>query len=182
MIQYEQHTSLNLDKWLNEPYNGKFIYTYLGSINSNVISDFFSKLENSLKNHKIVDKPKRALYVAIELTQNIYHHAQKFEEKENFGGIKVIHLPNGILMEFLNLVNKDQAMLLSERIQQLNILTKEELKRLYMKILSNYGFNRHGGGNLGLIDVTRKLLTKLHPEFYFVEKNLYFYLLKVYLN
>lgn len=184
MFMFEQHRALNKEEWLKDPYNGTIIYSFMGSISASVISECIQILEDYLKRNgkNIVAKPKTAVHITIELLQNIFHHGMPFFEKERFGGVKIIHLPNGIQLEFLNLLNKDKAITLSEQIQQLNILSKEELKKLYILILSNNKFSQKGGAGLGLVFVARKIDSKLIPEFYPFEENNYFYLLKIHLN
>lgn len=184
MFIYEQHRALNVDEWLKDPYNGHIIYSYKGSVNAIVVSDCIQKLENCLLEYgeNIVAKPKTAVNITIELSQNIFHHSIPYFDQERFGAIKIIHLPNGLQLEFLNVLTKDKAILLGERIQQLNVLSKEELKKLHLLILSQNEYSVKGGGGLGLVDVARKTESKLVAEFYPFEKNNYLYLLKIHLN
>lgn len=184
MFIYQQYRALNIDEWLKDPYNGHIIYSFKGSINAAVISECIQTLENyfSEKREVTINKPKTAINIAIELSQNIFHHSIPYFDLERFGSIKIIHLPNGLLLEFLNVLTKDKAVLLSERIQQLNVLSKEELKKLHLLILSNNEYSVKGGGGLGLVDVARKTDSKLVAEFYPFEKNNYLYLLKIHLN
>lgn len=184
MFMFEQHRALNKEEWLKDPYNGQMIYSFMGSINAPIISECIQTLEAYLERNgeSIVSKPKTAVHITIELLQNIFHHSMPFIGQEKFGGVKIIHLPNGIQLEFLNLLNKDRAIILGERIQQLNVLSKEELKKLHLLILSNNEYSQKGGGGLGLVDVARKINSKLVAEFYPFEKNNYLYLLKIHLN
>ncbi len=183
MLAFEQHTTLEIDTWLNDLYKGKLIYSYKGSINAEIVSTCIETLEKYLnENNTLVTKPKTAIHIAIELIQNIFHHGKTYYGIEKFGAVKIIHLPNGLQMEFLNVISKDKAILLNERIRQLNVLTQEELKKLHLLILSNNEYSLKGGGGLGLVDVAKKIKTKLLAEFYPFEKNNYLYLLKIHLN
>ncbi len=183
MFVYEQHRGLNVDEWLQDNYGGKEIYKYKGSISANVVSEAIHTLEQYLiKSEKITIKPKTAVHVAIELIQNIYHHGIPYFGEERFGAVKFLHLKNGVQLEFINVITKDKAIMLSERIQQLNILNKDELKKLHLLILSNNEYSNKGGGGLGLVDVYRKINIKPIAEFYPFEKNSYLYLIKIHLN
>lgn len=184
MFMYEQYRALNVDEWLKDPYNGQIIYSFRGGVSAIVISECIQTLENYLleKGEQLIAKPKTAVNIAIELSQNIFHHSMPYFDIERFGAIKIIHLPNGLQLEFLNVLTKDKAVLLGERIQQLNVLSKEELKKLHLLILSNNEYSVKGGGGLGLVDVARKTESKLVAEFYPFEKNNYLYLLKIHLN
>jgi len=184
MFMFEQHRALNIEEWLHDPYNGTIIYAYKGSINASIVSECVQTLEEYLvKNGDgIVAKPKTAVHITIELIQNIFHHSMPYLGIEKFGAVKLVHLPNGLLLEFLNVLYKDKAIILGERIQQLNVLSKEELKKLHLLILSNNEYSVKGGGGLGLVDVARKTSSKLLAEFYPFEKNNYLYLLKIHLN
>ena len=54
---------------------------------------------------------------------------------------------------------------LTERMDQLNSLSKDELKALYKEILNNDTFSQKGGGGLGLIDIARRTGQKLGYNF-----------------
>lgn len=183
MLKFEQHRTIQVDDWLKDHYKGKLLYSYKGSINAEIVSQCIETLENYLTQHStLVTKPKTAVHIAIELIQNMYHHGMQHYGIEKYGVVKIVHLPKGLQMEFLNVITKDKAILLNERIQQLNVLSKEELKKLHLLILSNNEYSNKGGGGLGLVDVAKKLNSKILAEFYPFEKNNYFYLLKIFLN
>ncbi|MCX7862513.1 MAG: SiaB family protein kinase [Bacteroidales bacterium] len=182
MLKFEQHRSLQIDDWLNDHYKGQLVYAYKGSISAEIVSQCLEKIEQYLQQqNSLTTKPKTVVHIAIELLQNIFHHSLPYFGVEKFGAVKIVHLPNGLQMEFLNVITKDKAILLYERIQQLNVLSKDELKKLHLLILSNNEYSTKGGGGLGLVDVARKLNTKLLAEFYPFEKNNYLYLLKIHL-
>jgi hypothetical protein len=69
--------------------------------------------------------------------------------------------------------------MISDRINQINSLSKEELKALYKLILNNEEFSEKGGGGLGMIDMARKTGTKMEYEFLPVNEKLLFYVLKI---
>ena len=182
MLKFEQHRTLQVDDWINDNYKGKVVYYYKGSISAEVVSKCIDTLETYLKeNSTLITKPKTAVSVAIEIIQNIFHHGMQYYGVEKFGAVKIIHLTKGLQMEFLNVLTKDKAILLNERIQQINVLSKDELKKLHLLILSNNEYSNKGGG-LGLVDVAKKLNSKLIAEFYPFEKNNYIYLLKIFLT
>lgn len=184
MFIYEQHRSLNIEDWLKDQYNGHCVFSFKGSVESEIILDCIQKLELYIKDNPMVAiaKPKSAIHITIESIQNIFHHGMKYYDTERFGAIKIINMSNGLQLDFLNIIHKDKAILLGERIQQLNVLSKDELKKLHILILSNNEYSNKGGGGLGLVDVARKINTKIIAEFYPFEKNLYLYLLKIHLN
>ena len=182
MLFFEQHRTLEINDWIKDHYKGEPIFIYNGCVNSEIISKCIETLENYLKKHKPISNPKKAVNIAIELLQNIYHHGLPLNGTDKYGVVKIIQLNNGLQMEFLNLINKDKAILLYERIQQLNVLSKDEIKRLHLLILSNNEYSQKGGGGLGLVDVAKKLNKKLIAEFYPYIKNNYFYLLKILVN
>ncbi len=183
MLKFEQHRTLQVDDWIKDNYKGHVVYSFKGSITAEEVSNCIETLEFYLNTHSnLLTKPKTAINIAIELIQNIYHHAMQYYGVEKFGAVKMVHLPKGLQMEFLNVLIKDKAIILNERIQQLNVLSKNELKKLHLLILSNNEYSKKGGGGLGLVDVAKKLNTKLIAEFYPFEKNNYIYLLKIYLT
>ncbi len=182
MLKFEQHHSLQIDDWLNNHYKGRLVYAYKGSISAEIVSQCLKQIEQFLsETNTLLTRPKTVVHISIELIQNIFHHAIPYYGVDRFGAVKMVYLPNGLQMEFLNVITKDKAILLHERIQQLNILSKDELKKLHLLILSNNEYSKKGGGGLGLVDVAKKSNTKLIAEFYPFEKNNYLYLLKIHL-
>ena len=64
---------------------------------------------------------------------------------------------------------------LKRRIDEVNSLSKEELKEYYKKILNNGEMSLKGGGGLGMIDLSRKTGQKLNYNFLDVDDKYSFF-------
>ena len=90
---------------------------------------------------------KRVISVAIEMLQNIERHGEARE---------VVFEVNGNTIVAGNAIKNENVPALNERLEQLNGLNKQELKNLYLEILTNSQFSDKGGAGLGLVTIARK--------------------------
>jgi hypothetical protein len=68
---------------------------------------------------------------------------------------------------------------LKKRLDDVNSLTKEELKDYYKQILNNGEMSLKGGGGLGMIDIARKTGEKLGYTFQQIDEKLSFFSLNI---
>jgi hypothetical protein len=64
-------------------------------------------------------------------------------------------------------------------LDDINALTKEELKDYYKEILNNGEMSMKGGGGLGMIDIARKTGQKLNYNFMSVDEKYSFFSLNI---
>ncbi len=68
---------------------------------------------------------------------------------------------------------------LKTRLDEVNSLTKEELKEYYKKVLNNGEMSLKGGGGLGMIDIARKTGEKLDYNFLDIDNKVSFFTLNI---
>ena len=68
---------------------------------------------------------------------------------------------------------------LKKRLDDINLLTKEELKEYYKLVLSNGEMSSKGGGGLGMIYIARKTGQKLNFNFSPVDDKYSFFSLNI---
>jgi hypothetical protein len=68
---------------------------------------------------------------------------------------------------------------LKSRLDEVNSLTKEELKDYYKQVLNNGEMSLKGGGGLGMIDIARKTGQKLHYNFQNIDNKVSFFSLNI---
>ncbi|MCK4662985.1 MAG: SiaB family protein kinase [Bacteroidales bacterium] len=173
-------------EWYNKMNEGEIILAYKGEVSSDLITDVLemieSKLDDSDENSKI---RKRIYNVIVECLQNVYHHSEKVHSKNDI-------VINGKFLVFIvskegesykistgNFVNNSKIEFLSNRMDRINSLTKDELKSLYKLILNNQDFTDKGGGGLGMIDIARKTGSKLDYKFHNYADNISFFSLNI---
>jgi len=77
-----------------------------------------------------------------------------------------------------NHLKTERVMILKEKIDELNALSKDEIREKYREVLSNEGFSEKGGAGLGLIDIIRKSGENVDYAFRSIDKDYSFFSLK----
>ena len=168
--------------------SGESLLYYKGMITEDTSTDLVEELENQMHIAGVKKKIiKRVLYIFIEMIQNLYHHGYKKEVEDypsNFGIIQVKWIGDEMVLYSANIVTCKVKRILSKRIEQLNVLTKQQLEDLYKEILANGTMSSKGGGGLGMINIIRKINNKIEYSFKPLnnEENLYFYIFKARLS
>jgi hypothetical protein len=76
-----------------------------------------------------------------------------------------------------NYILNENILGLKTRLDEVNSLTKEELKDYYKKVLNNGEMSLKGGGGLGMIDIARKTGEKLEYNFLEIDDKVSFFTL-----
>ena len=182
--------SFDLLRWYKENTEGKIMYSFLGSVSEDIISLILDKIENSLKDSEIELKTYKKIYhISVESLQNLYHHSDSPDKYGNAIENNVVFIikeendPKKINRKFNiitgNFINKSNTRMLKERIDQLNFLSKDELKTLYKLILNNDTFSEKGGGGLGMIDLVKRSGNSLSYNFFNFDSNYIFFTLRI---
>jgi hypothetical protein len=174
--------SFDTKNWLESNTTANTIVSFSGSAEPDVITRIVEESEQKIlqinpENGKIV---KITVHVLVEALQNVFHHGDPDES----GNPKMMCLSLsiekiGIIFTIGNFIHSAKLQVVKDRIDQINALSKDELKTLSKLILSNQEFSEKGGGGLGLIDIARKTGTKIEYNFVPINENLYFYILKI---
>lgn len=126
---------------------------------------------------------KRVAFLIAECFQNVVRHSEidyrvlglpeysSYFMTRNIAGN--FHIASG------NLIQNHHIRDLKEKIDNINILSQDELKALYVKALGSYKFSSKGGAGLGLIEMARKSGRKLEVEFKKVSDQLTFFYLQI---
>jgi len=68
--------SFDLTKWFEKYTEEKTIFSYLGEINEQSITDILDNIEERLsKRGESIKISKRVYYISVESLQNLFHHA-----------------------------------------------------------------------------------------------------------
>ncbi len=122
---------------------------------------------------------KRIYYIMVEGLQNITMHQEGPSDfLEKYPGIFAIQrFKDFYYITTGNLIKNENIPPLKAKIDQINSLDKEELKKLHKEILRTGAISEKGGAGLGLIEMARKSGHKLISSFELVnDKYSYFYL------
>ena len=156
---------------------------YEGEINHQIMKAFTSLAEESMtKNDEPQILQKKVYHVMVECLQNIAKHASKAESEDcpEYGYNRGIFLVSRNQKEYHittgNFIQKPRIPSLTEHLNHINSLSKDELNKLYMDQLKNGHISEEGGAGLGFIDIRRKTGSELTFQFLPVSESHEFFL------
>jgi len=149
------------------------VLSFKGDLTSDLLTSILHVIEQKLDRYNEPTPVKRKVFnVLVECLQNLYLHSnineQEIKDKPSVI-VMVAKSDNGYNILTGNVIAKESVKLLSERLTNINRLTKEELKQLYLETLTDGKRSSKGGGGLGFLEIARKSKQKL--EFGFVPNN-----------
>jgi hypothetical protein len=160
--------------------------SFKGDITSELLTSILQIMETKLDNMQEEPKIKKKVYnVLVECLQNLYHHMDEIPNNgENDKRIrsaifmigKVDNQYNIITGNYIRSKNVDS---LKTRLDEINKLSKEELKDYYKLVLNNGEMSDKGGGGLGMIDIARKTGQKLNYNFMPIDDTYSFFSLNI---
>jgi len=176
----------NLNEWYKEKKDGEVLLSYKGDISSDIITDILEIIESKLEEKNESSKIRKKIYNSlVECLQNIYHHSDELPMNKNdlysgkFALFVITKVGDEYKLSIGNFINNKKKQFLTDRMNQINSLSREELKALYKLILNNHDFSEKGGGGLGMIDIAKKTGSKLNYDFYEYKDDYSFYSLSI---
>ncbi len=178
--------AFNVNQWYKEICKGDVLFSNVGELSSDQITQILDKIEKKID--KVDDNPKKRkrLYsIIVESLQNLYHHSNNnplLSEKGKSEKTSIFVLKKseeGYRLTTGNYIYKEAVQKLGDRIEQINYLSKAELKALYKLILNNEEYSEKGGGGLGMVDIARKSGNKIEYKFYRYNKNFHYFCFSV---
>lgn len=160
------------------------ILSFKGDITADLLTSILQIMENKLDTINEEPKVKKRVYhVLVECLQNLYHHMDEIPSNINGKDRTAIFLigktNDGYSIITGNYIFNENVTPLKKRIDDINELTREQLKEYYKKVLTNGEISAKGGGGLGIIDIARKSGEKLDYEFLPIKDNVSFFILKI---
>jgi len=166
----------------NKMEKNNILLSFIGDITSALLTSILQIMENKMDNMNEEPKTKKKVYnVLVECLQNLYHHmddaTNEFGDK-NRGAIFMID-KNKEAYNIItgNYILKENINGLQSRLDEVNSLTKEQLKDYYKSVLNNGEMSLKGGGGLGMIDIARKTGEKLEYNFLEIDNKVSFFTL-----
>lgn len=159
--------------------------TFKGEVSSDLVNSVLKIIEDRLDRTEEDKKTRKKVYnVLVECLQNLCNHIDStdFEVKgyDSKTALLIIETDmNGYSVVTGNYVPVEKVEGLKVRIDEINSVSKEELRELYKRILNNGQFSEKGGGGLGFIDIARKSGQKLNYTFQKVNDEIDFFSLQI---
>jgi hypothetical protein len=179
----------NVNDFFSQLDSQDVVFSFKGSITSEVINNVLENIENHLAEVNEDNKIRKKMYnVLVESLQNLYHHIEEIPhdvtgtEESKFGILTITKNNDGYKITTGNFVSSGRIKPLKDKIDKINSLTQDELKDLYKFILNHQKLTAKGGGGLGLVDIARKTGNKFSYGFQNVNKDYYFFNLNIYVS
>jgi hypothetical protein len=146
-----------------------FEYIYRGGFSQKISKNLLSLAESNVKNTAgRTDLKNRIYFVMVEGLQNITKHGDEPEaylDIEDSGMFAIQRKLGKYYITTGNVINKESERSLKPKLDQLNILEKDQLNKLRKEVLVGGELSDKGGAGLGLIEMARKSGKKLVYEF-----------------
>lgn len=153
---------------------GEVLLSYFGGLDQSLTYILSNKVELILEEHErsrsII---KRIFSILIESLQNIRLHAFKSVVKEELAGIVVAKFKGYYEVNVMNLADENARLILASRIDEINALSKEQLKRRYMETMTNGMISDKGGAGLGIITIALKSKDRIVYKFHKISSGLF---------
>ncbi|MBK9283801.1 MAG: hypothetical protein IPM51_05710 [Sphingobacteriaceae bacterium] len=160
---------------LNKLNTHKICLSYLGLFEDDITDKIIGISEYYLDNKTDLSKLKNKVsFLIAECFQNIVRHGETKKETVKIEGyFQLSVLDDRAILTSCNLVTHDVAKSIESKLNQVNQLDAEGLKKLYTDVLQNGGLSEKGGAGLGLIEMARKSGLPLKFLFREIENNQY---------
>lgn len=130
---------------------------------------------------------KKVFHLLVECLQNLYHHTEKFDFKqqnlsaENSHSSILIVCKNetAYFIKTGNYIHNNKLEGLKNELLSLNNMNDSELRNHYIETLNDGKRNKQGTAGLGMIDLRRKSGNKLAFQFKPITEDISFFCLKV---
>ena len=160
------------------------LLAFKGEVTSDLLSSVFQIMETKMDNLNEDPKLKRKVYhILVEILQNLYHHLDEISEQDGDINKSAIFTVGKKDSDYFivtgNFIINENISAFKSRLDEVNSLSKEELKEFYKKTLNNGQMSKKGGGGLGMIDIARKTGQKLDYNFLEIDNKVSFFTLNI---
>ena len=99
---------------------------------------------------------KRVYTVLVEILQNMVIHATRDRDNRMYGYIILTRTDSHYMIDGGNLTVKSEQDKLARRLEHLNALDSDQLRKAYVDTLCDQTFTDKGGAGLGLLTVAKR--------------------------
>lgn len=181
----ENGIKMDIQYFYDKMDRNNILLSYKGEITSELLTSILDIIETKMDDMQ--EKPqlrKKVYIVLVELLQNLYHHMDDpslntAAEKVHKAILLIGKEQNHYKIITGNYVKNETVQPLKQKIDEINVLSPEEVREQYRKVLSNGQMSDKGGGGLGMIDIARRTGKPLSYDFMPVNDDFSFFTLNI---
>lgn len=149
----------------------RLLFAYNGAMNEQITEGIIGLSEHTVAAHTDLAGANRKLsFLLVECFQNILRHRSKNKPQEvaehfNEGMFSFRSFDRSFFINSINRIDAADRERLTETVEKINRLSKDELKQLYRDRLKHTELSERGGAGLGLIELARKSGQPIQYEF-----------------
>ena len=130
------------------------IFSYKGVFKEQTSSHILNWIERYLNSNSTVTRPesKKIFKVAVELIQNLIHHATSSNSSFVFSKSES---ENRFSLSSTNIVDTKQSDELVSALCAIKTISDDELRVLKKSVMENENRSNHGGGGMGLLELAK---------------------------
>ncbi|MFW5644282.1 MAG: SiaB family protein kinase [Bacteroidota bacterium] len=149
--------------------NNEVILVYAGDFSQQLTKTLLAFTEKKFSIDELEDIVRRKIFnIMVEMLQNISKNAVNHESENGHSPIFMIgETEDDYLLITSNRMSNQGIPTLKNRLDEVNSLNADGLKKLYKQVRLNGSFSEIGGAGIGIIDMARKSGNKL--VYYFEE-------------
>ncbi|MBK7128862.1 MAG: hypothetical protein IPM74_02630 [Crocinitomicaceae bacterium] len=145
--------------------NGKIIVSHFGEFSQDLVNSLTTGIEDTmLESGDKKGVVKRMFSILVEGLQNIRIHGERDDDNNQISFLIVLQTEEEYRVMFGNLIKSQNSYKIIERIDTLNQMDSDQIKELYMEVLSNGIMSNKGGAGLGFITMAMKAKSKINYE------------------
>jgi hypothetical protein len=163
------------------------LLSFKGVVTSDLLTSVLSIMETKMDYMEESPKTKKKVFnVLVECLQNLYHHIDGEDPARNHEKIEassalfmIAKKSDQFVIQTGNYIDNDSAGELKRRLDLINGMDKDALKKYYQDVLNDGHRSDKGTAGLGMIDIARKSGNKLEYQFLRVSDTNSFFCLNI---
>ncbi|MBM7559525.1 SiaB family protein kinase [Marinitoga litoralis] len=159
------------------------IMSFIGPFSQGIIEEIGKALREYMKKDKNLNAPENNIFsVFIEQSQNIknYEKILTEDEKKHFFSESILLIGKSEQKYFIcsgNIIKKEDVENLKDYINNINSLSKDEIKLLYKRKLKENIKSDNNGAGLGFLEIAKRTSDKIKYDFIKLDEKYYYFIL-----
>ncbi|KAF2956589.1 hypothetical protein AS160_05170 [Marinitoga sp. 38H-ov] len=159
------------------------LISFIGPFSQGIIEEIGNALREHLKKDENMDFSANSVFsVFIEQSQNIKNYEKVLSDVEKNISDSIILIGKDNNNYFIcsgNTIKKEHMLELKNKLEKINSLNKNEIKKIYKEKLKNHIYNENGSAGLGLLEMAKRSCDKFKYDFIKLNEKYYYFVLIV---